>query len=71
MLPPEEVASLREGLRKKWEEVNLKYQRATHVSKVDTQGSLRRKEGAEKELAQIEKDIAALDKAYIFVDTLY
>ena len=70
LMSPEEVNELREGLRKKWEAVNAQYQSLTHVSKVDTQGLLRRKEGAEKELAQLEKDIAALDKAYIFVDTM-
>ena len=69
LMAPEEVAQLREGLRKKWESVNHDYQRATHVGKVTTEGMKRRKEGAEKELAQLEKDIAALDKAYIFVDT--
>jgi hypothetical protein len=69
LMAPEEVKELREGLRRKWEAVNKQYQQLTHVSKVDTQGLLRRKEGAEKELAQLEKDIAMLDKAYIFVDT--
>ena len=69
LMPPEEVAQLRVGLRAKWEAVNKEYQKLTHVGKVDTQGMLRRKEGAEKELAQLEKDITALDKAYIFVDT--
>lgn len=69
LLSAQEVKELREGLRRKWEAVNKEYQSVTHISKVDTLGLKRKKEGCEKELAQIEKDIALLDKAYVFVDT--
>lgn len=69
LLSAHEVKELREGLRRKWESVNKEYQSVTHISKVDTLGLKRKKEGCEKELAQIEKDMALLDKAYVFVDT--
>jgi len=36
---------------------------------LDTIGLKRKKEECEKELAQIEKDLAKLNKGYIFVDT--
>lgn len=68
LLSAQEVKELREGLRRKWESVNKEYQTVTHISKVDTLGLKRKKEGCEKELAQIEKDMALLDKAYVFVD---
>jgi hypothetical protein len=64
----EEVKELKEGLRKKWEAVNKEYQTVTHISKIDTQGLKRKKETCEKELAQLERDMAMLDKAYVFVD---
>ena len=69
LLPAEEVKQLQDGLKKKWEAVNKEYQTVTHISKVDTQGLKRKKETCEKELAQIEKDLAALSKPYVFVDT--
>jgi len=68
-LSEEEVKILREGLKRKWEAVNKDYQQITHISKMDTVGLRRRKEDCERELAQIEKDMAKLNKAYIFVDT--
>jgi hypothetical protein len=58
------------SLKKKWEIVHKEYQRATHVSKLDTVGLVRRKENCEKELAQLEKDIEKLSKNFIFVDTM-
>ena len=69
LMSPEEIADLKEGLKKKWDTVNKEYQMITHIRKPDTQGLKRKKENCEKELAQIEKDMALLDKAYVFVDT--
>jgi len=64
----EERVSLIEGLKAKWEQVNTEYQAATHVTKLDTCGKIRRKEKCEAELAQIEKDIERLNKKNILVD---
>ena len=69
LLSQQEAQELREGLRRKWNAVNKEYQSLTHISKIDTQGLKRRKEGCEKELAQLEKDIGLLEKQYIFVDS--
>jgi hypothetical protein len=40
----------------------------THVRVVDTLGLKNRKEGFERELAQIESDIKKLNKNYVFVE---
>lgn len=69
MMSAEEINILREGLKKKWELVNKDYQQITHISKITTVGLKRRKEDCEKELAQLQKDIEKLNKAYIIVDT--
>jgi len=68
LLTEEEIKILRDGLKRKWEAVNREYQKITHISKLDSIGLRRRKEGCEKELTQIEKDLEKLNKAYIFVD---
>lgn len=60
-----------DGLKKRWEKVNLAYQAQTHLTKLDTLGKIRRKETCEKELSQLEKDIEKLSKARIFVDTTH
>ena len=59
---------MRESLKQKWNEVNYKYQKLTHVRIVDTIGLKSRKENYEKELGEIEGDIKKLNKLYIFVD---
>lgn len=64
----EEVRTLREGLKRKWNEVNFEYQKLTHVRIVDTIGLKTKKLGLEKELAEIEASIKKLNKLYIFVD---
>ena len=69
LMSDEELRILREGLKRKWEIVNKEYQQITHISKIDTVGLKRKKEDCEKELAQIEKDLAKLNKGFIFVDT--
>lgn len=68
MMTFEEIQTLKEGLKKKWEVVNKEYQTITHIRKPDTQGLKRKKENCEKELAQIEKDLELLEKPYVFVD---
>ena len=69
LMSPEEIAELKEGLKKKWDAVNKEYQTITHIRKPDTQGLKRKKENCERELAQIEKDMALLEKPFVFVDT--
>lgn len=69
LMSPDEIAELKEGLKRKWEAVNKEYQMITHIRKPDTQGLKRKKETCEKELGQIEKDMALLDKPFVFVDT--
>lgn len=63
-----EVEKIREGLKNKWNEINHEYQKLTHVKLVDTVGLKTRKEGYEKQLADIEADIKKLNKAYVFVE---
>lgn len=41
------------ALKKKWEVVHQKYQEITHIQKIDTIGLKSKKEGCEKELAQL------------------
>jgi hypothetical protein len=62
------VNAIREGLKRKWNEVNFEYQKLTHVRIVDTIGLKTKKEKYEKELASIEADIKKLNKLYVFVD---
>jgi len=69
LMSEEELRILRDGLKKKWDIVNKEYQSITHIVKLDTVGLRRKKEECEKQLAQIEKDLDKLNKAYIFVDT--
>ncbi len=42
-LSEEEINALREGLKKKWNDVNKEYQKLTHVRVVDTIGLKHRK----------------------------
>jgi hypothetical protein len=44
---------MREGLKKKWAEINHEYQKETHVRLFDTHGIRVRKEDKEKQLKQI------------------
>ncbi len=60
--------AIREGLKRKWNEVNFEYQKLTHVRIVDTIGLKGRKEKYEKELGDIEADIKKLNKLYVFID---
>ena len=69
LLDEQERNELIAALKKKWEVVHKEYQTLTHKVKLDTLGIKNKKENCEKELAQLEKDIAKLSKNYIFVDT--
>lgn len=68
LMTDDEKAGLMQGLKAKWEMVNSEYQSITHMTKLDTVGKVKRKEGYEAELAQIEKDIEKLNRKTIFVD---
>jgi len=67
-LPEEDRLQLIGGLKAKWEQVNTAYQATTHLTKLDTIGKLKRKEKYETQLAQIEKDIAKLNRRNLLVD---
>ena len=69
LLDEQERNELIAALKQKWEVVHKEYQTLTHKGKLDTLGIKNKKENCEKELAQLEKDIAKLSKNYIFVDT--
>jgi len=69
LLPHDERSDLIAALKKKWEIVHREYQTLTHKGKLDTMGIKNKKETCERDLAQLEKDIAKLSKNYIFVDT--
>lgn len=71
VMPEHERQELIAALKKKWEIVHKEYQTLTHKSKFDTMGLKNKKEDCERELQQLEKDIAKLSKNYIFVDTTY
>jgi len=60
--------ALLNGLKAKWESVNTEYQAATHVTLLDTQGKMYRKEKNEASLSQLEKDIERLNKKNIVID---
>eukprot|EP00741_Cyanophora_paradoxa_P013372 tig00020684_g12913.t1 len=68
-LPGKEKAAMLEGLKKKWDELNKEYQMLTlSLSSLDTIGKVNRKEQYERQLAQIQADIAKLAKQHVFVD---
>jgi len=49
-------------LKQKWDATNKKYQKITHVVKLDTIGKIKRKEAFERELDQLVKDIQLLSQ---------
>jgi len=61
-LSEEERHELITALKKKWDAVNQKYQRMCHMVKLDTVGKVKRKEGMENELKQLEADIEKLER---------
>lgn len=54
---------LLEALKAKWDVVNAKYQKITHLVNLDTTGQVRRKEQLEGELGRLEADIERLERA--------
>jgi hypothetical protein len=61
-MPEAEREDLLDQLKKKWESVNVKYQRITHLVQLDTTGQVRRKEQLEGELTRLENDIQTLSR---------
>lgn len=57
-----EREQLLQALKEKWDDLNHQYQRISHNTTIDTLFKLRRKEGLEKELAQVENDIQLLSE---------
>lgn len=49
-------------LKMKWEELNSKYQKITHLVVLDTAGQVRRKEQLEAALTEIENDVKKLSR---------
>ncbi len=69
LISDEERKQLIDALKKKWDVVHHEYQgMITRVTKTNPLGLKNLKEGLEKEMSQIEKDIEKLSKNYIFVD---
>jgi hypothetical protein len=66
-LSEDEIRELRDGLKKKWQELNHEYQKKTYIRLVDTLGLKTRKEGLEAQLADLERDIKKLNKTYVFL----
>ncbi|CAK76172.1 unnamed protein product (macronuclear) [Paramecium tetraurelia] len=63
----DELEQIRQGLKKKYDELNYQYQQQTHCRVFGTIGVKRRKENYEKELIQLEQDIEKLNKKYVFI----
>jgi len=56
----EERHALITALKAKWDSVNTKYQKITHLVSLDTAGQVRRKENFEKLMSQLENDVNKL-----------
>ena len=67
VMTAEERDALVDQLKTKWDAVNAKYQRISHIVKLDTIGKVRRKEQLENELTQLEKDIQLLEGRQVVV----
>lgn len=67
LLPEEERLRLVEDLKRKWDEVNKKYQLISHNVVLDTIGKVKRKEQCEAELSQLEKAIERMSKRNIYI----
>ena len=68
VLTEEEIKILREGLLKKLEQLKFSYGQIAHKKKYDTLVLLRKKEGLEKEIAVVEKDLQLLNNRNVVVD---
>jgi hypothetical protein len=67
-LSEEEIKILREGLIKKLEQLKFSYGQIAHKKKYDTLVLLRKKEGLEKEISIVEKDLQLLNNKNVVVD---
>ncbi len=67
-LSVEELANLKAGLHQRHAEVTREYQGMTHITKFATDFVIRKKERCEKELVEIERDLALLENKKVFVD---
>ena len=67
VMTAEERDALVDQLKTKWDAVNAKYQRISHIVKLDTIGKVRRKEQLKNELTQLEKDIQLLEGRQVVV----
>lgn len=67
-LEESERVAMINSLKAKWEQTNTAYQGGTHITKLDTQGKMMRRNVHEAELSSIEKDIEKLGKANILVN---
>jgi hypothetical protein len=56
------------SLKAKWEQINTQFQGGTHITKMDTEGKIYRKQKYEAELSSIEKDIEKMSKKNIIID---
>ena len=68
ILTAEEILILREGLLKKLEQLKYFYGQINHKKKYDTLVLLKKKEGLEKEMAIVEKDLQSLNYKNVIVD---
>ena len=68
ILSEDEIKTLREGLLKKLEQLKYSYGQITHKKKYDTLVLLKKKEGLEKEMAIVEKDLQSLNYKKVIVD---
>ena len=70
LMSDEERSKMLASLKRKWDSVNAKYQKMTHLVKLDTTGKIQRKEALEKELNQLEADIEKLaNRGQVFIST--
>jgi len=67
-LSNDEVANLREGLRKKLEQLKHEYGKQTHQTKPGTIILTKKKENLEKEMTIVEKDLLLLGSKNVIVD---
>ena len=58
----QERTALIDALKAKWDSVNSKYQKITHLVLLDTAGQVRRKCDYESELTSLENDIEKLSR---------
>ena len=68
VLDNKELQLLREGLVKKLDELQKAYGRISHRNKFDTLVSKNYKEGLEKEMEQVKKDLESICKEIVTVD---